>query len=389
LNWLLQRVGEEHPDLAQRLIDRAVAEELTLKHHLGLVIAGLRRSTPAMANDHLRHWAASDDATLWLVTAHSYQLVDWAQIKAEDWEILRQLVAHDSAAVNHEIVWLTRQYAPFNPDLAVEVLKILAARGDQAILQRVADVLSWSDDTSKSWAIQFKDPQDYLEIIQNFEWLPQLDFHVERCLDRLGQIAPMHVVDFLEQRIAAAREREGEDGQYDAVPFQFARAMDSIRRSAEYPDVLRRVRDWMLRDDFWFRWEAPRVLAAIAAGLDQTLYTVFMEWIESGEVEKLHSVAAILHEFNEGRVFYNLSREIVRRTNDEAVLNEIDAAIDSTPGVISGPMSVFHQKRLEAISPWLEDEDSRVRRFASRMVNSLQATIEREKAQEELERRNW
>jgi hypothetical protein len=57
--------------------------------------------------------------------------------------------------------------------------------------------------------------------------------------------------------------------------------------------------------------------------------------------------------------------------------------------VISGGFSNFSKKRLEAISPWLEDDDLRVRRFARQMVDSLQRTIEREEAQEEFERKNW
>jgi hypothetical protein len=388
-NWLLQRLGEEHPDLAQQLIGRVIAEELTLRYHLGLVIAGLRKSTSEIAEGYLRHWVASDDTILWLATAHSYRFVDWAQMKTEDWEILRQLVAHDSPAVDHEVVWLTRQYASYNPDLAVEVIRTMAARGGKAILQRIAEVLSWPDDTREGWAIQFEDPQDYLEIIQNFERLPRLDFHVERCLDRLGQIAPMHVMDFIEQRITAADEHKIEDERYTAVPFQFTRPMDSIRNSAEYTDVLRRVRDWVLRDDFSFRWESPHVLKAISGGLDETLYAVLVEWVESGEVEKLQGVAAILREFNEGSAFYDLTREIIRRTDDERVLSSIGSAISSTPGVISGPMSAFYQKRLEAISPWVEDEDSRVRRFANRMIKSLQTMIERQQAEEDLERRSW
>ena len=389
LNRLLQRLGEQHPELAQQLIDRAVAEELTLKHHLGLVIAGLRKSAPTIAEQYLKRWIISDDATLWLAIAHSYRFVDWAQMKEEDWEILRRLVARNIAALDHEMVWLTSQYAPHNPALAVEVLKTIAARGDEAVLQHIAKVLSWSDETGKGWVVEFKNPQDFLEIIQHFERLSQLDFYVERCLDRLGQIAPMQVIDFIEQRIAAAHERRAKEERYEPVPFQFARAMESIRESEEYPDVLRRVRDWMLRENIWFRLETPRVLKAIAGGLDETLYAVLMEWIESNEPEKLWGIAIILQKFNEGDVFYKLCCEIIGRTDDLKVLDQVSATIRSTPGVILGSLSLFYQKRLEAISPWLEDENLRVRLFARRMVDLLQSMIEREQAEEEWERRSW
>jgi hypothetical protein len=51
-NWfnvLLRKLGEGYPDLARQLIDRTVAADLTLKHHLSFAIAGLRRSAPDMA----------------------------------------------------------------------------------------------------------------------------------------------------------------------------------------------------------------------------------------------------------------------------------------------------------------------------------------------------
>jgi hypothetical protein len=96
-----------------------------------------------------------------------------------------------------------------------------------------------------------------------------------------------------------------------------------------------------------------------------------------------------MREFNEGDLFYDLCREVVCRTDDGATLGAISGAISSTPGVISGGFSNFSKKRLEAISPWLEDDDLRVRRFARQMVDSLQRTIEREEAREEFERKNW
>jgi hypothetical protein len=145
----------------------------------------------------------------------------------------------------------------------------------------------------------------------------------------------------------------------------------------------------MLRENALFRWETPHVLKGLTGGLEEPLYNVLMEWVDSGEEEKLRAVAGIMREFNEGDLFYDLCRKIVRRTDDDATLGLVVSAIESTPGAVWGGLSKFSKKRLKEITPWLEDDDLRVHRFARQMVDSLQRTIEREEAREEFERKNW
>lgn len=389
LNTLLRNLGERHPDLARQLVEQTLAKDLALKHHLSFVLAGLRCSAPDVAWAYIESWIAEDDSVLWLAVASSYRFVEWGNLQAQEWDILRHLVTKGFFPVNHEILWLIWQFAPHNPDLAVDLLKTLATCGDESILRRVAEVLAYPGKTQDGWAVEFANPQDYLDIIQNFERLPSLDYHVEECLERLGRIAPIQVVDFIERRISNVDYRT-KDEHYNAIPFQFFRVMESIRSSPAYPDILRRVRDWMLREDVLFRWYAPRVLKEISGGLGEPLYSILMEWVESGDPQKLKGAACILREFNAGQPFYDLCREVIRRTDHEGTLSHISAAIGSSPELVSwGSLSSFTQQRLKEISPWLQDEDFRVRRFAQRTVQWLQVDLEREQAEEEFEKRNW
>jgi hypothetical protein len=115
-----------------------------------------------------------------------------------------------------------------------------------------------------------------------------------------------------------------------------------------------------------------------------------MEWVESADIRKLKEVASMLCEFNVGDRFYGLCREILCRTDDELILDSISAALRSTPEEgVQGGSSHFSRQRLEEVSPWLQDEDFRVRRFAGRMRQSLERQLEREQALEEFERQQW
>jgi hypothetical protein len=304
--------------------------------------------------------------------------------------VLRHLVAKGSSLVDDAILWLLRQFAPHNPNLAVDLLKTIATRADENTLRHIAQVLS-ARKSGEGWIVKFANSQDYLEIIQNFERLSWLDSDTEECLNRLGQVAPMQVIDVIERRINIKAQHRTEDVHYRVLSLSSSCALNSIRCSAEYPDVLRRVRDWMVGKDGLFYFETPRILKKIAVNLEEPLYAVLMEWVNSGDIQKQRAVAIILQTFNAGQAFYDMSRELLLQTRarDESILNSIQSAIHSTPGATWGPFSNHTQKRLEEVSPWLQDENFQVRRFANRIVASLQEDLERQLAHEDFEKRTW
>ncbi len=389
LNILLKSLGEKQSDLASRLIDRAIKEELALKHHLGDVISGLIIGAPDMAWGYIANWTESDDPDLWLSVAESYRYANWSDLQARDWDILRELALNGDRRIDHQILRYTWRFAPYNNNLAVELLKEWAERGDESILNHVAEMLDWPNEKRDGWAVEFDNLQDYIDIIQNFERLPSLDHYTEGALSRLGEFDPALVVNFIEKRVMNASMRGAEAFGYRTVPDGISSAFDRIRTNPQYLDILRQVRDWLLRDDIWFRRTAPDVLKSISGGLGAQLYRVLMEWVESREENKLQGVAIILREFNTGKPFYDLSREIILCTDDERILGSISAAIHTTPGVISGPMSIYTKQRIEEVAPWLKDEAFRVRRFGQQVTQELQRDLEREEAQEAYEDRNW
>jgi hypothetical protein len=326
---------------------------------------------------------------LWLAVAGSYHFLDWSVFQDKEWEVLYRLINKKSSQVDLKILELISRFAPHNPLRSIEFLKIIANRSDENVLLRVAEVLSWSFKYSQDgWGKQFITSEDLLNIVQNFERLSRLDYAAEECLAIMGKIDPMNVIDFIERRIIIQAEQHRITEYYEAIHLPYSLVAKSIQSSTEYSNVLRRVRDWMLREDVWL-YKAPKVLKEIAGSLSEPLYSVLMEWVKSGDVQKLHAVAKILRVFNSGQLFYSLSREIICITNNEIILSYISTSINSTPGVIVGGFSNHPRQRQEEISSWLEDENFRVRRFANRMKQSLQEYLERELETEEFEERNW
>ncbi len=389
LRFLLKRLAEKQPALASQLINRAIKDELAIKHHLGDVLSGLIIGAPDIASENITKWTESDDPDLWLSVAESYRDANWSDLQIRDWDILEELALKRDHRIEHQILSYTWRFAPINKNLAIKLLKEWAARGDESILNHIAQNLGWPNEHRDGWAIEFDDPQELLEIIQNFDRLPTLNYDAEETLNRFGEIDPNLVIDFIEKRIKIASTKDAEALNYRVIPHSRSRAFDNIRTNPQYLDILRRVRDWMLRDDIWFRMNTADVLKNITGGLGAPLYRVLMEWVEAGEVEKLQGIVQILREFNTGKLFYDLSREIIIRTDDKGILGSISAVFHTTPGVISGPMSNFTKQRIEEVNPWLNDEDFRVRRFGRQVTQQLQSHLEREEAEETYEKRNW
>ncbi len=391
LNDLLRHFGQAHTDFAQQFIEHVLVQDLELKQHLGFVLAGIRCSDQEIARTYARDWIGQGDSVLWVAIAQSYRFIDWRQSQLEEeWNILRQLTSKQSPTVDWSIFWSIQQLAPYHSDLAVELLKALATRNDEEILKQVAETVSRPGATNDKWAVSFNNSQDLEEIVRNFECLSRLDYNVELCLKRLAGITPMRVIDFIERRIKARPEQDRVCGYYEPFPKPFSQLFDDIRTRSEYPDILRRIRNWVLEDDLLLSLEAPELLKGIALNLEGELYTVLMEWVTSEEIAKLKAIARILREFNLGSNFYKLIREIILRAQgNEDVLSSLHAAIGSTPGAIIGLLSDFYKKRLEEIGSWLNSDEFWVRAFANQVFQSLQTMIEREEAEERLRKRNW
>ena len=391
LDLILREIGEHKPQLAEKLISLAIEHNLTLKGHLSFIVGGLKITSPDIARRYLHRWIVSPDEDLALAAARVFQLQDWGLAAEDDWEQIHQLVGRNIRLVNLEIVWLTFSFAPYNQDLAVEVIKNIAATADAAVLGSIAQSLVMPSDDRNNWAIQFNNPRDFVEVLQNFVRLPRLDYRVEECLDRLGKIDPWEVLNFVEARVEEKRRRREQlpNDEYDAVSFSMGRAFQNIRSHPDYRNVLRRIRDWTTHSDPLMRWEARRLFQEIAGTIHGPVEYVLMEWATSGDLSKMRSIAHVLHELNSGPGFYHISRELIACTDDEEILNALQAAIGTSPGVMSGPFSAFHRQRIQEIEPWLSDDNFRVRAFAQRIIALEREDMERDLANEAFEEGRW
>lgn len=371
LDSLLEGIGKRSPALARQMIERTLADRLALLSSLDALLRGLRVSDPAAALACMIGWTESNDVRLIEAVARSYYAASWKTLQDEEWDLLRRLVTKGIPTVNYTVLSLIPLLASHRPELAVELMKAIAASGDEHLIRRMAEILGRPGPTASGWAVEVANSQDLLELCGYLVQLPTLDTAVLPCLERLGRINPMSVVDILERRIRQSATTEAQDVHYSAIPLELAHHAEGIRSSPMYRDVLSRIRDWMLYDEPRFRGSVPYALKAIVGSLDEILYSVLMEWVASGDSQKQQAVADLLDEFNTGEQFYQLCRQLLLQSHNEEVEQAVEGAILYAPWGVWDSSYDWQEERRVMLSSWLRDSDPRIHLFAQRLFRSL------------------
>jgi len=394
LSALLRILAEKEQEIAKKFISTIIDQDLQLRDHLGFLLAGISLKNKELARTYVSDWLALNHNFLWKAVALRYDGVNWNLENLNEIEnVTRRLIGKDDPDIDMMILQRNMYQMPeYKADAAIEFLKILSTRSNEIVVQKVAQLISDARFQNSAWLSKLSEHENLLHIILNFERLSHLNHSVQKCLEMLGETHPMEVIKFIERRILARTDYPLGRGYYEAFPSAFSSTFEGVRKHSDLPEVLRYVREWILkRQENYFLYEsAPRLLSALALGLQGELYDCFMEWVNSEEVDKIKAVAKTLQEFNGGETFYKICREIIiQAKSNEKITSYVDGAIYATPGVISGGFSLFYKERRKEISHWLKDSDKYVRKFAQDLDLSLGNSIEREEAREKLEERNW
>lgn len=352
LNQVLKILGEKNPLLAIELIEKILEQDLHLKNHLGFLLAGIRLTEQKkQVENYIDKWINTDDSALWIAITISCQSINWSQSDLDkEYKILYKLVNKKCSDVDLFILRYRYIELIFQNQsqkyIGIKLLKILATREDENVLKAIALTLI----LNKKWLMESDNIKDFITIVNNFVRLSHLNYEAQQCLIILGEIDPWHVINLIKRRLQREQELSGKkDDYYDAIPIS-CNIFNNWKFKPEYPDILRHLRDWILEENFIFAFKIFRLIKNISPQLktyldndfeklifnswqfvseklwyvyilnkyrveyiDCQLYEVLMEWVNSNEQdqEKLKIIARMLKEFNEKQSFYDLSREII------------------------------------------------------------------------------
>ncbi len=222
------------------------------------------------------------------------------------------------------------------------------------------------------------------DVLKNLRLLPQIDYQAEDVLAAIAEREPGLVVEYLCDRLydhnaalAAVAEMAGYD--YEELPYQFHALQDSLSKDPKA--VVAEVLDRYATDDSLFEFRGAKLLQAIFPQFPEDFQAELVRLVRDGGGKGLEFVAGVLRAYGGEAFIQPVAKELIKRLpRSSPLINEVEIALMST-GVVSGEygMAEAYDKKRSEVLDWLQDPDERVRTFAAKYVNELQAMSESER----------
>lgn len=264
-------------------------------------------------------------------------------------------------------------------DLFLPALEILTERGSP---QWIFDM--WFRREARAVISKLDDPGTEL-ILRNMMLLETIDYQAEELLYLIAQRMPQKVLAFLCQRLAADESRNKRK-TYDAIPYRLHKLDKPL--AAIPREAVRIVREQYDGDYGMFIFRGARLLKTIFPQFSPEFESELLSLVDEGSDENLEFVLAVLRNY-EGQTFvHNVCKEIVRQVPaDSQYHTEVAIALRNT-GVVSGPYGfaeAYDRKKTE-MQAWLNDSSDKVKEFAARYIDVLDAmsAADRKQADEEI-----
>ncbi|MHA1342120.1 MAG: hypothetical protein ACTSO2_19290, partial [Promethearchaeota archaeon] len=202
--------------------------------------------------------------------------------------------------------------------------------------------------------------EDYKFFLKNLLFVPDFEkniqnrFLINHFFQKILDSDINCFFTFLEERMDIASTKRKNKEEFNPIPYGIREVIRRVKiDSSTRKSLLRRVRDWTLKEEYFFNFYSPFILANICPKLDEDLRFVLFEWIKIGEIEKLKKVAYLTRELEESDELFDLYAELIKISRgNETVESEIIGAIytsgymykvGETPNLLSKRIKLFKE----------------------------------------------
>jgi hypothetical protein len=225
---------------------------------------------------------------------------------------------------------------------------------------------------------------EHREVLKNLRLLPQIDYQAEDLLAAIAKRDPGLVVEYLCDRLYDSQETvatvtviSGYD--YEEIPYQFHTLQDCLSKDPQA--VVLAILDRYSTDDSLFEFRGAKLLQAIFPQFSEDFQSALVRLVRDSSEKSLEFVAGVLRAYSGEAFIQPVAKELIKQLpRSSPLINEVEIALMNT-GVVSGEYGIaeaYERKRSEVLD-WLQDPDERVRTFATKYVNELNAMRESER----------
>jgi hypothetical protein len=347
-----------------------------LQRYAGIFLGELFIVNPETARSFIKKWVISNNTILRLEAGRAMTFIHQEQFEAREVELINYMISLNDPQLDRMICgWfgnILRKVDYVDSKAAIEIVSTVSSRKDKFALNMVADALQTGESISKISAKELSD------IIANFVEFDEheLDFDIHGMLMRLFLLGPDAWLTFWEMRIKRQQTKK-EGDRYLAVPFHLSGESEYVVDSPDKNRVLGTFLEWSSRDDFAYHHSGSTLFKLFSGNNPNIVQEILDDWIASGELVKLRSVARILNNLGYSDFFLSMAARLLEATDDTLV----EAYLRSTVGSIGakwGSLVPIFEKRKADFEAWITNPQSslRAKAFARKQVLYLSKQIE-------------
>lgn len=391
----LRKLSEKKPPIADDLLKRAFEKNSPLKHFVGGFLDGFRMGA------HFEIWdryvsEIINTKSIALVNAIVFSLnlppdVDLEKlIREEDIKLLENITGRDGQfSFLKEADDRVLQYALLNT--LARNFKRSPKKIEQLIVEEIKSHPKYSNiffselpmATHRKWIdIKELNPKTIGFLQERMVEIPDIDWHVQGLLLEIGeQYGLESILDVFMKRIRKDEEEKEKEGRhilgerYEVIPYHFNPGLSKF--IVEHPDYIKIAGEWiskMTTDWSTYNWHVSHLFQRLGKGFDEILASL----IEKGDDDSLLKAARAMHSIDGTN--FELCIEIVRKTDNKRILNQIDSNMYTT-GVVSGEygLAEAYENKAKMLEKYKTDESEQIKKFANRMAKSFLDSAKRER----------
>ncbi|TAN57239.1 hypothetical protein EPN15_04985 [Patescibacteria group bacterium] len=385
-------LSQDRPEMAQILLNHAIKGDSDIKYFIGNFLEGFRRGMHFEPYDTYTNWIAeSKDINFVPALICSLDLRDGEDlekyIRDKDLELLELIVEKkgsfaflqekDVPQTHYALInALARNYArdPKKIELLINKEIITNPRHLSVYFNQFPLIFY-----RKLINIQQLQPKTIKLLKEKIIELSDLDWEAQELISKIGKREGLKsVINLILKRIhKAEKEVKKHDlsRRYEPVPYHFNPGLrDFITNNPEYEKIGIELVEKMTTKWNIYNWHISNLLEKIGKGFDD----IIKHLISKGDDDSLAKAALTIQSIN--GVNFDLCIEIVRRTNNKKIINQVESNMYAT-GVVSGEYGIAnaYKRKAEVLEKYKLDKDERVKQFAGYMIENFHESEKKER----------
>jgi len=282
-------------------------KESPLANYLDSLLSGIRENDEMIAIRLTENAVYSNDPILCRSIAKGYAYSGWAfRLRNEEIKIITNLLLSVEIDTRNLAI---KSLGHFPETLMKEALELALGIeiGDD---EKLADTYC-SIFNERGISLRNLDNEQLKLILKKISKIRTLDenlYHVNIFLNHCSTKIPEELVDFLLKRLDFSKNvKRKTDDRFQPLPYDgFSdKGLNGIPLSRNYINILRKVRNRSLNEDFKNSFWLPKLYLYISENFSLTSLEVLSEWIDTEDEDKIRAVGLLVKEAPSDFVFIN------------------------------------------------------------------------------------